>query len=175
MVLENEYLFGTVNAPSGVPHSPIFSLSLSYFPFTCSLTLAFICCNLNESAEKGYSILICKELLLGLKQSFNMQDEWKEEWDRGCWLSVSARAVAAIPCLLSKIHQGEVTALQTKITDGRSCLPYSRGLATVSKVQENLNNWRCSFVCALMRIWDVFFWFCLWIFINLLSNLMMNL
>lgn len=37
-------------------------------------------------------------------------------------------------------RQGKVATLQRKITDGRSCLSHSRGLITVWKVQENLNN-----------------------------------
>lgn len=45
--------------------------------------------------------------------------------------------------------RGEVAALQTKITDGRSCLPYSGGLATIHEVQENLHYWgRLLFVCV---------------------------
>lgn len=49
--------------------------------------------------------------------------------------------------------RGEVSALQTKITDGRSCLPYSGGLATIHEVQENLNYWGWLLsLCVFMHI-----------------------
>lgn len=98
----------------------------------------------------------------------------KRNGDRGCWLSVSVTALAAIAWLLSKIHRGEVAALQTKITDGRSCLPYSRGLATMCKVQENLNNfgWFCLWVCVHVCsfIFEAHF-----LYLDFINLLMMNL
>lgn len=124
MVLENEYLFGTMNAPWGVLHSPI--LSRFFFPFACSLTLPFICCNLNESTEKAYLVLICKELLLGLKQPFNMQVEWKEKWRLGL-LAVSS-------CHSSRCH----------------CLAAIKDSSGGSRCFADKNN-RWSFVFALLR------------------------
>lgn len=138
-------------APWMLPEG-FFILRLLFFllPSTCSLTLPFICCNLNESTEKAYLVLICKELLLGLKQPFNMQDERGERWRLGL-LAVSSCRSSCCHCLaaIKDSSGGEVAALQTKITDGRSCLPYSGGLATIHEVQENLHYWgRLLFVCV---------------------------